>query len=141
MSAEETHIELTSGTKSPFNRILIEAIDDALSSLSESAKESIYYHLEKTFGIKKYEIPDRIDDFQDALEKIFGIGAKPLEIMFVKYLHNRIGVVCKWDLPKTVMPELAFKQSVLFVKQSFEAVNDGKLVMGVLVSEHEELQK
>ena len=117
---EVTPVELTIGTELTFNKILLEAIDDALSSLSESVKESIHYHLEKIFNIKKYEIPHRIDDFQDALEKIFGLGARPLEIMFMKDLHNRVGLVCKWDLPKCVAPELTFKQYVLLMKQQFE---------------------
>jgi hypothetical protein len=120
ISIEVTPVELTIGTELTFNKILLEAIDDALSSLSESVKESIYYHLEKIFNIKKYEIPHRIDDFSDALERIFGLGARPLEIMFMKHLHNRIGLVCKWDLPKWVVPELTFKQYVLLMKQNFE---------------------
>jgi hypothetical protein len=118
--SEVTPVELTFGTELAFNKILLEAIDDALSSLSESVKESIYYHLERIFNIKKYEIPHRIDDFSDALERIFGLGARPLEIMFMKHLHNRIGLVCKWDLPKWVVPELTFKQYVLLMKQNFE---------------------
>jgi hypothetical protein len=120
LCGEVTPVELTVGTELIFNKILLEAIDDALSSLSESVKESIYHHLEKIFNIKKYEIPDRIDDFSDALEKIFGLGARSLEIMFMKHLHNRIGIICKWDLPKWVVPELTFKQYVLLMKQNFE---------------------
>jgi hypothetical protein len=117
---EVTPVELTVGTELTFNKILLEVIDDALSFLGESVKEYIYYHLEKIFNIKKYEIPHRIDDFSDALERIFGLGARPLEVMFMKHLHDRIGIVCKWDLPKWVVPELTFKQYVLLMKQNFE---------------------
>jgi hypothetical protein len=127
ISGEVTPVELTIGTELTFNKILIEAIDDTLSSLSESAKESVYYHLEKIFNIKKYEIPHRIDDFSDALERIFGLGAGHLELMFMKHLHNRIGIVCKGDLPKWVVPELMFEQYVLLMKQNFEQAGNSRI--------------
>ena len=138
---EVTPVELTIGTELTFNKILLEAIDDALSSLSESVKESIYYHLEKIFNIKKYEIPHRFDDFSDALERIFGLGARPLEVMFIKHLHNRIGIVCKWDLPKWVVPELTFKQYALLMKQNFEQAAQTKKEVEVLIDANEEQEQ
>jgi len=42
-----------------FEKLLLEAIDDALSSLGETPKHAIYYHLEKSFNVKKQEIPYR----------------------------------------------------------------------------------
>lgn len=120
VSVEVTPFELTVGTELTFNKILLEAIDSALSSLGESVKESVYYNMEKIFSIKRYDIPFRIDDFSKALERIFGPGARPLEIMFMKHLHDRVGIVCKWDLPKWVVPDLTFKQYVLLMKQNFD---------------------
>jgi hypothetical protein len=117
---EATPFELTVGTELTFNKILMEAIDDALSSLGEPVKESIYYNLEKMFNIKRYDIPCRIDEFCDALERIFGLGAKPLQIMFMKHVHDRVGIVCRWDLPKWVVPDLTFKQYVTLMKQNFD---------------------
>jgi hypothetical protein len=140
MHGQIAPVELTIGTELTFNEILLEAIDDALSSLSESVKESMYHHLEKTFNIKKYEIPYRIDDFSGALERIFGLGARPLEIMFMKHLHSRIGVVCRWDLPKWVVPDLTFKQYVQLMRQNFEVKNENKPEMGVVLDEQEEPQ-
>ena len=113
-------IEITVGADRSFCKLLPEAIDEALYSLGESVRTAIYFHLENAFGIRRHEIPYRIDDFSDALEKIFGLGARSLEIMFMKHLRNRIGLVCKWDLPKWVVPDLTFKQYVLLMKQNFE---------------------
>jgi hypothetical protein len=138
ISGEVTPVELTIGTELTFNQILLEAIDDTLSSLSESVKKSLYYHLEKIFNIKKYEIPYRIDDFSDALERIFGLGARPLEIMLIKHLHNRIGIDCKWDLPKWVVPELTFKQYVLLMKQNFEKAGTNDEEIEVFMDAREE---
>lgn len=76
--------------KHAFEELLLEAIDNGLSSLGESSKQAIYFHLEKRFHIKKQEIPLRVEDFTDAIEKIFGLGADFLEILIMKRLHEKI---------------------------------------------------
>jgi hypothetical protein len=116
-------IELTIATHRSFYDILLEAIDEALSSLGESSKIAIYLHLENSMGIKKQEIPFRIDDFQNALEKIFGLGARLLEILFVKNLHEKIKTTYKWDMPRWVVPELTFQEYLHLVKMEFENSN------------------
>jgi len=73
-----------------FDEILISAIDDALLSLGSSAQQSIYFHLEKNFNIKKLEIPHKLEMFQDSLEKIFGLGVRFLEILIMKKLYSKL---------------------------------------------------
>lgn len=76
-------------TEKDFQKILLEALDSALSSLGDSAKQSIYFHLENRFKITKDEIPRRLDDFDEGLEKIFGPGTRYLEILIMKKLHEK----------------------------------------------------
>lgn len=76
-----------------FEKLLIEAVDEGLSSLGASSRQAIYFHLEKEFNIKKRGIPRKIDVFADAIEKIFGPGADFLEILIMKRLHEKIGGV------------------------------------------------
>ena len=126
--------------------MLLEAIDEALSSLGETPKKAIYYQLEMAFNIKTKEIPNKIDDFSRALEQIFGLGARHLEILFMKNLHAKVEVTCKWPtygwpLSKWIVPEMTFQEYVRLMRQNFEAANDDKVEMGVLVNEREELQK
>ena len=73
-----------------FEKILSEAIDEALSSFGENCKHVIYYNLENEFGLPKNEIPERIEDFTGAIETIFGKGANILEIRIMKMLFNKI---------------------------------------------------
>ena len=40
-----------------FNLIMLEAVDEALSFIGESAKRAFYYHIEEKFKIKREEIP------------------------------------------------------------------------------------
>jgi hypothetical protein len=116
-------IELTIGADRSFYDTLLEAIDEAFSSLGESPKTAIYFHLENSMGIQKREIPFRMDDFQNALEKIFGSGARLLEILFVKNLHEKIKTTYKWDMPRWVVPELTFQEYLHLVKMEFENSN------------------
>ena len=107
---------------------------------------SIYSHLEDLFKIRKQEIPSRLSDFSNALEQIFGLGARHLEILFMKNLHAKVEVTCKWPtygwpLSKWIVPEMTFQGYVRLIRQNFEAANDDKVEMGVLVNEREELQK
>lgn len=84
-----------------FEKLLLEAIDESFSSLGESAKRSIYFRLEKSFSIKKENIPNRLVAFAQAIEKIFGSGANLLEISIMKKLHEKVGTNFEWDKLKS----------------------------------------
>jgi adenylyl- and sulfurtransferase ThiI len=101
--------------KKEFENVLLEAIDEALATLGDSAKQSIYFHLENKFKVAKKDIPSHVKDFEDGLEKIFGIGAKFIEILIMKNLHEKIGHNLKWDETK----ELVFADYVSAARQSF----------------------
>lgn len=79
-----------------FERLLLEAVDEGLSSLGELTKQAVYFHLEKTFKISKRDIPYKIDEFANAIEGIFGSGAKLLEIQIMRRLHEKVGHVYKY---------------------------------------------
>ena len=77
---------------SSFEELLLASIDEGLSLFGESSKRSIYSYLEETFEMSRSDIPYSVEEFTDALERIFGIGAKMLEIQIMKYLFNKMGV-------------------------------------------------
>ncbi len=101
--------------KKAFERLLIEAIDDAFSSLGNSVRQSIYFHLETKFKIPKSEIPTHVQDFEAGLEKIFGSGSKFLEILIMKKLYEKTGKPLEWDESK----KLVFVDYVKAARQSF----------------------
>ena len=129
-----------------FEQILLNSIDETLSALGENAKTSINFHQEEKFMITRQDIPYIVEDFSDAIEQIFELDARHLEILFMKNLHAKLEVTCKWPtygwpLSKWIVPEMTFQEYVRLMRQNFEAANDDKVEMGVLVNEHEELQK
>ena len=73
-----------------FEAIMAEAIDESLASFKSLNRQEIYSCLENVFKIRKEEIPCKIEDFADALNQMFGIGAKLIEIKMIKVVHNRI---------------------------------------------------
>jgi hypothetical protein len=72
-----------------FDKILLKAIDEAFSILGESTKTAIYYYLEKTYKIKKQDIPNKIEKFTEAIEKLLGTGAKIVEIRIMKIMYRK----------------------------------------------------
>jgi nucleoside-diphosphate-sugar epimerase len=76
--------------KGNFEKLLIEAVDNVFSSLGDSCKQAIYFHLKDCYNVSKHEIPYRIEDFADALEKIFGLGAKLIEIEIMRALFAKV---------------------------------------------------
>ena len=119
---------MTKQQQEKFDQILLDAIDEALSSVGENVKSAVYFQLEDLFKIKKQEIPTRLIDFSNALEQLFGLGARQLEIMFITNVHDRIKITCKWPtykwpLSKWIVPEMTFQEYVRLMRQNFKAAN------------------
>jgi hypothetical protein len=93
---------------------VLEAIVEAFSSLGEPVEKKVFCTLEKSFGIRQREISYRIEEFSDALEIIFGLGAIPLEISVVRRLHKNVAAEYEWDAPEWVVSKLTFKEYVNF---------------------------
>jgi hypothetical protein len=96
-----------------FEEVLLEAIDEGLSVLGESSKQALYFHLEKTFKMNRRDIPYRIEEFTDAVEKIFGKGARILEIQIMKSLFKKVGYKFKHYSKRN---DLTFTEYVTAVK-------------------------
>jgi hypothetical protein len=96
-----------------FEEVLLEAIDEGFSLLGESSKQAVYFHLEKASKMNRLDIPYRIEDFTDAIEKLFGAGAKILEIHIMKCLFKKVGYKFK-HYPK--QKSLTFTEYITAVK-------------------------
>ena len=100
-------------TEQNFNRLFIEVIDETFSSLGESAKTAIYFHLERKFKIKKDEIPNTVANFAQAMDILFGISSKPLELMFMQRLNEKV----KAEYGSVKPDDFTFEKYVDMVKQ------------------------
>lgn len=75
-----------------FQKTLLEAVEEGLASLGDSPKQAILFHLEKSFKIKREEIPGNLTEFKKALEKIFGPGTPYLEKLILKRLCDKLNL-------------------------------------------------
>jgi hypothetical protein len=75
-----------------FNKLLLRAVDETLNSLGKSVRQSVYFYMENKFSINRNEIPRNLQEFQGGLERIFGTGARFIEILIMKNLHSEIGL-------------------------------------------------
>jgi hypothetical protein len=96
-----------------FEKLLQEAIDEGFSMLGESAKKAIYFHLEKIYKMNRRDIPVRIEEFINAIEEIFGTGAKILEIQIMKCLFKKVNL----KLTNYSEQKLTFKEYIAALKR------------------------
>jgi len=70
------------------DEILLNVIDRGLAALGGGAKQALWYYLEKDFNFPPQNIPKNINEFQNALQKFFGIGYSFLDALFKQYLQE-----------------------------------------------------
>lgn len=75
-----------------FSKLLLSAVEEGLSSLGDSPRQAIFFHLETSFNVKKEHIPSNLTEFTKALEGIFGFGAPYLEKLIIKHLYEKLGL-------------------------------------------------
>jgi ATP-dependent exoDNAse (exonuclease V) alpha subunit len=72
-----------------FKQVLLDAIGETFSSLGESPKQSIIFHLENTFNLKTCRYCEDIAGFDRALKDVFGPGAIMIETLIISKLTEK----------------------------------------------------
>jgi hypothetical protein len=75
-----------------FQKTLLTAVEEGLSTLGDSPKQALLFHIENSFKIKREEIPTNLTEFIKALEKILGPGAPYIEKIILKRLHDKLNL-------------------------------------------------
>jgi len=107
-----------------FEELLMEAIDEGLSLLGESSKQVVYFYLGKTFKMNRLDIPYRIEEFIDAIERIFGNGSKILEIQIMKCLFKKVGYTVKHYSKQKNLTFTEYITAIKLEKQNRENINE-----------------
>jgi hypothetical protein len=100
------------------NQILLSAVEESLSTLGDSSKQAIFYHLEASFQLKKENIPTNFKEFLEALEGIFGAGAPYLETLIAKHLHEKLGIEIDEKNPQNLAKCLEQLKKSLSLKEA-----------------------
>jgi hypothetical protein len=116
-----------------FEKLMLEAVDEGLSALGESSKQAIYFHLDKSFDIKREQIPDRVKAFTQAIENIFGAGAGCLEVLIMRKIHEKVGGIVEWDKSKG----FSFIEYVSVARRNFQDRSSIKSIKELVECEEE----
>jgi hypothetical protein len=77
---------MTAAVSTSLDRPLIESVDAALSALGTSTRDSVLLYLRKRYSISLEEIPQRMDEFLQALHTLLGYGARVIEKLVIARL-------------------------------------------------------
>ena len=75
---------------SDLGEVLLEAVEEGLLVPGEIVRAAIYERLERSYQIKRGEIPEKLETFHLALEDLLGKGAKVMEKLIAKNLYRRL---------------------------------------------------
>jgi hypothetical protein len=119
-----------------FDTLLIEAIDEVITSLGEPVKNTLYFQLDNDFKIDKETIPEHINEFSDIIHKIFGLGASRIEVKSLKILYSKIRRNNQWpefeySIPKWIELDLSFEEYVNNVRNKFLTLNSENVIQEI----------
>ncbi|MBO3840999.1 MAG: DUF3227 domain-containing protein [Candidatus Brockarchaeota archaeon] len=78
----------------PSDRVL-KCVDKGLSRLGGTVKHVVYWYIENEYGLKREEIPEKPEEFVKGLEKMYGPGARVIELNILKEFSEEFGVACE----------------------------------------------
>jgi len=69
---------------------LLEAVDEGLLVPGEIVRKAIYERIERSYQLKREDIPEQLEAFHLALHDLLGSSAKVMEKIIAKNLYNRL---------------------------------------------------
>jgi len=84
---------MASPQKSDFNRLFSESLDETLNQiLGDSLTKTLQHYLQSSFSLNKNDVPLRVEEFAEALEKTLGAEAMIIEKTIVKHLYAKLEI-------------------------------------------------
>jgi hypothetical protein len=71
---------------------LVQAVDEALLVPGEIVRTAIYERIERSYQLRREEIPEKLEVFHRALQQLLGAGDKVMEMLIARYLYRRLGL-------------------------------------------------
>jgi hypothetical protein len=79
------------GQPADLEKILLEAVDEGLLVPGEIVRTAIYERVERSYQVKREEIPEKLETFHEALQDMLGVSAtKVMEKLIAKNLYSRL---------------------------------------------------
>ena len=106
-----------------FDEALLKAVDFAFQALGKSCQLALYFHLKTIFHLERADIPNKVEEFDDALTSIFRDGAVFLEKLILEKLCEELGVQFKEKYVFNFVEAVSKIRSMVLEKESFLAVS------------------
>lgn len=71
---------------------LVQAVDEALLVPGEIVRTAIYERIERSYQVRREDIPEKVEAFHKALEELLGSSAKVMEKIIAKSFYTRLGM-------------------------------------------------
>jgi hypothetical protein len=71
---------------------LLQAVDEAPLVPGEIVRTAIYERIERSYQLRREEIPEKLETFHRALQELLGAGGKVMEKLIVRNLCRRLGL-------------------------------------------------
>ena len=69
---------------------LLQAVDEALLVPGEIVRTAIYERIERSYQLRRQEIPEKLETFHRALQDLLGAGDKVMEKLIARSLYRRL---------------------------------------------------
>ncbi len=73
-----------------FREVLLQSIDDGLLVPGEIVRAAIYDRVERSYQLRREEIPENLELFHKALGDLLAAGSEVLERLIAKNLYRRL---------------------------------------------------
>ena len=67
-------------------------MDDAFLVPGKIVRTALFECLERTYQIRREDIPEKLEDFHSALRELLGASCPVIERLIAKNLHNHLGL-------------------------------------------------
>jgi hypothetical protein len=71
---------------------LVQAVDEALLVPGEIVRTTIYERIERSYQVRREEIPEKLEIFHRALQQLLGVSGKVMEKLIARNLYRRLGL-------------------------------------------------
>ena len=71
---------------------LLRSVDDAFLVPGKIVRTALCECLERTYQIKREDIPEKLEDFHSALRELLGASCPVIERLIAKNIHNDLGL-------------------------------------------------
>ena len=69
---------------------MVQAVDEALLVPGEIVRTAIYERIERSYQLRREEIPDHFETFHKALQDLLGASANVMEKLIAKSIYRRL---------------------------------------------------